>query len=53
MCLIDSSESAINCSKMNLALYGVFENQHVSKNADIVDIWFPKSGTPDAIKRPK
>jgi 16S rRNA G1207 methylase RsmC len=51
--LIDSNEAAINCSKMNLALYGVFENQVISKNADIVDIWFPSSGTPDAAKRPK
>ena len=51
--LIDSNESAINCAKMNLALYGVFEHQLISKNADIVDIWFPSSGTPDAEKRPK
>jgi len=51
--LIDSNEAAINCSKMNLALYGVFENQLISKNADIVDIWFPTSGTPDSVKREK
>lgn len=38
---------------MNLQLYGVYENNLNAKNVDIVDLWFPISGTPDAVKRPK
>ena len=53
MNLIDNSESSIECAKMNLSLYGVFENSINAQNVDLVDIWFPISGTADALKRPK
>ena len=53
MNFIDNSESSIECAKMNLSLYGVFENSINAQNVDLVDIWFPISGTADALKRPK
>jgi len=38
---------------MNMQLYNIFENNVNAKNADIVDLWFPISGTADMVKRPK
>lgn len=43
---LDSTENAVECAKMNMELYGILE-QNI-QNADIVDLWHPISGTPDA-----
>ena len=39
--LVDSNESALSCAKMNLELFGIFDNKMNAQNADIVDVWFP------------
>lgn len=35
-----------------MELYGIFDKVN-AKNVDIVDLWYPVSGTPDNIKRDK
>jgi len=47
----DMSETALECAKMNLSLFGVLgESKMEFKEVDIIDIWFPTSGTPSPIK---
>jgi methylase of polypeptide subunit release factors len=45
--MLDNNEAALECSKMNLELFGVFRDLNF-QNVDMVDLWFPVSGTPDA-----
>lgn len=51
--LMDFSETALECAKMNLELYGVFETSYKLQNVDVVDLWFPVSGTLDNVFRHK
>ena len=47
----DTVENAVECAKMNMELYGM--NEQNFHNVDLVDLWHPPSGTPDAFKKPK
>ena len=51
--MLDKNESALTCAKMNMELFGIFETKINAHNADIVDLWFPVTGTPDDAYRPK
>ena len=50
--MIDSNETALECSKLNMELFGIFERINF-RNVDISDLWFPITGTPDALYRSK
>ena len=48
---LDSTENAVECSKMNLQLYGVLGDDNLNaREIDIVDLWYPISGSAVAIK---
>jgi len=49
---MDSNEPSLECSKLNLELFGTYHNIDY-KNVDIIDLWFPITGTPDNLFRPK
>lgn len=44
--LFDINESSLECAKLNLELFGQFDNLNL-QNADLVDLYFPVTGTPD------
>lgn len=44
-------ENAIECAKMNMELYGMFEQG--MHNVDLVDLYHPVSGTPSPNKNTK
>ena len=51
---LDTSENALECAKMNLQLYGKVEEDGLElKEVDLVDLWFPISGSPEATKSQK
>ena len=51
---LDANENALECTKMNAQLYGIIGAEALNtRNVDIVDMWYPASGTPDAVLKEK
>ena len=50
--MLDENQNALDCTKMNMELYGQFDRLNF-QNTDIVDLWFPVTGTPDDLCREK